>query len=54
MYTNNFSLDIIAVEMQNLTRMGGWVVQQHIPNVQQHMLDVQQHKPAVKQQLWST
>ena len=26
MYINNFPLDIIAVEMQNQTRMGGWVV----------------------------
>ena len=25
MYTNNFPLDIIAVEIQNQTRMGGWV-----------------------------
>ena len=25
MYTSNFPLDIIAVEMQNQTRMGGWV-----------------------------
>ena len=25
MYTNNFHLDIIGVEMQNQTRMGGWV-----------------------------
>ena len=25
MYTNNFHLDIIGVEMQNQTRMGGWI-----------------------------
>ena len=25
MYTNNFHLDIICVEMQNQTRMGGWL-----------------------------
>ena len=25
MYTNNFHLDIIGVEMQNQTRMGCWV-----------------------------